>query len=87
VAYLVIEAFSKTNSKKTYFQITQKLDLKSITSWAASAEKEISDAIRAIGRFRKNKGSWFMLRKLSEPVYPSQLSAFNWDGNAKNIYL
>jgi hypothetical protein len=46
------------------------------------------DAIKGYGRFKDNKGSWLMLKKINGQVYPKQIKAVYWDGKMqKNVFF
>ena len=45
------------------------------------------DPVKSTGRFKANKGSWLILKKLNGPVYPAQLGAVYWNGKTQQTIV
>lgn len=45
------------------------------------------DAVKGIGKYKDNKGSWLTLKKIAGPKYPAQLQAIYWDGKVQKTFI
>jgi len=45
------------------------------------------DAAQATGRFKDNKGSWVLIKKIDGPEYPSRIMAIYWDGKMQKTFV
>lgn len=45
------------------------------------------DPVKATGRYKNNRGSWLMLKKLNATDYPAQLKAVYWDGKVQTAVV
>jgi hypothetical protein len=45
------------------------------------------DAAKATGRFKDNKGSWILIKKIGGAEYPSRIMAAYWDGKIQKIFV
>jgi hypothetical protein len=45
------------------------------------------DAAKATGRFKDNKGSWILIKKIGGAEYPSRIMAVYWDGKMQKTFV
>jgi hypothetical protein len=70
--------------------IHSKLGNQAFTPNANEADKNGNlqfNAVKSSGRFKNNKGPWFIISGLDQPNFPVQIKAIYWDGKIRKAVV